>query len=195
MRASHPHQKFQGVPPPPGEIYIWECCVDCAETYQEETYNTLEDSKLKTQDIWKMYRRQILSASRHLPVPHFLLPAVKLVNRTVNFFCVSSHSDINFAINNCCTNKTKAHNDDQNIVLRVLSSAGISWNDIINERIVLNTHIEIITAVTHVVTRFWVTSSWYLRWSWIANSLSKLMATMPKNEVQLNKLMTKLYHL
>ena len=30
--------------------------------------------------------------------------------------------------------------------------------------------------------RLWVTSSWYLRWRWTARNLSKLRATIPRNE-------------
>ena len=43
------------------------------------------------------------------------------------------------------------------------------------QRNTLSSHVEITTATT----RLWVTSSWYLRWRWIAKNLSTLMATTP----------------
>ena len=38
--------------------------------------------------------------------------------------------------------------------------------------------------ITKATTRFWVTSSWYLRWRWRANNLSAARATTPKNEAE-----------
>ena len=48
----------------------------------------------------------------------------------------------------------------------------------INDKNALDSQIEITTTTT----RLWVTSSWYLRWRWIAKNLSTLMATTPKND-------------
>ena len=46
----------------------------------------------------------------------------------------------------------------------------------------LNTQTEITTATT----RLWVTSSWYLRWRWIAKNLSTVNAKIPKCEAKTN---------
>ena len=37
-----------------------------------------------------------------------------------------------------------------------------------------------------ITTRLWVTSSWYLRWRWIAKNLSKVNEKTPKCEAQTN---------
>ena len=37
--------------------------------------------------------------------------------------------------------------------------------------------------ITTTTTRLWVTSSWYLRWSWTAKNLSTLTATTPRKEI------------
>ena len=55
----------------------------------------------------------------------------------------------------------------------------------------LNTQNEITTAKTHL----WVTSSWYLRWKWIAKNLSTVIAKTPKNETKTNKLLGMAYAL
>ena len=56
-------------------------------------------------------------------------------------------------------------------------SSGIH-KGIFEERNALNTH----TTTTTATTRLWVTSSWYLRWRWIAKNLSTLIAITPNIE-------------
>ena len=50
---------------------------------------------------------------------------------------------------------------------------------IIKETNALNTQMKITTTTT----RLWVTTSWYLRWSWTAKNLSTLTATTPRKEI------------
>ena len=62
----------------------------------------------------------------------------------------------------------------------------IIWTELqntIKETNKLNAHIDI----TKVPTRFWLTSSWYLRWRRRAKNLSTLTATTPRNEASENK--------
>ena len=97
-------------------------------------------------------------------------------------FAQALYGQINPDVNHSCNEET----NNCNISTTTTRTISNETHQIMKEINTVNTHIEITTATT----RLWVTSSWYLRWRWMAKNLSTLMATTPKKEARQNRLET-----